>query len=55
MRARREASFAQPTRTSAARERSGDIRARAIDIGIPVGDRGRIPASAIAQYETATK
>jgi Lsr2 len=42
-------------RTSAARERSGDIRAWAKAEGIPVNDRGRIPASVVEQYEAATK
>lgn len=40
-------------RTSSARERSGDIRAWAKAEGIPVSDRGRIPASVVQQYEAA--
>ena len=36
------------------RQRSGDIRARAKEQGIAVSDRGRIPASVVDQYETAT-
>ena len=44
-----------PARTSAARERSGDIRAWAKAQGIPVNDRGRIPASVAGQYEAATR
>src|SRR6266568_4168525 len=35
----------RPVRTAATRERSGDIRAWAKAQGIPVSDRGRIPAS----------
>ena len=38
-------------RTSSSRERSGDIRAWAKAEGIPVSDRGRIPASVAEQYE----
>jgi hypothetical protein len=41
----------RPGRTSASRERSGGIRAWAIDRGIVVSDRGRIPASVVEQYE----
>jgi hypothetical protein len=44
----------RPARTSAGRERSGDIRAWAKDQGIPVSERGRIPASVVEQYEAAT-
>jgi hypothetical protein len=44
----------RPARTSSARERSGDIRAWARDNGIPVSDRGRIPASVAEQYDAAT-
>jgi hypothetical protein len=42
-------------RTSSAREHSGDIRAWAKAKGIPVSDRGRIPASVVEQYEAATR
>ena len=42
-------------RTSAAREQSGDIRAWAKAKGIPVSDRGRIPASVVGQYQAATR
>ena len=42
-------------RTSAARERSGGIRAWAKAKGIPVSGRGRIPASVVGQYEAATR
>jgi hypothetical protein len=45
----------RPARTSAARERSGGIRAWAKAQGIPVSDRGRIPASVAGQYEAATR
>jgi hypothetical protein len=45
----------RPARTSAARERSGDIRAWAKANGIPVSNRGRIPASIAEQYEAATR
>jgi hypothetical protein len=45
----------RPARTSSARERSGDIRAWAKDNGIPVSDRGRIPASVTEQYQAATR
>ena len=41
-------------RTSSSRQRSGDIRAWAKDKGIPVSERGRIPASVVEQYEAAT-
>ena len=42
-------------RSSSTRERSGDLRAWAKAKGIPVSDRGRIPASVAAQYEAATR
>jgi hypothetical protein len=42
-------------RPSSARERSGDIRAWAKAEGITISDRGRIPASVVAQYEAATE
>jgi Lsr2 len=44
----------RPGRTASSRERSGDIRAWAKDQGIPVSERGRIPASVVEQYEAAT-
>jgi Lsr2 len=44
----------QPGRTASSRERSGDIRAWAKDQGIPVSERGRIPASVVQQYQAAT-
>ena len=43
----------RPGRAAARRERSGDIRAWAKDQGIPVSERGRIPASVVEQYESA--
>jgi Lsr2 len=42
-------------RTSSAREHSGNIRAWAKAQGIPVNDRGRIPASVAEQYQAATR
>jgi nucleoid-associated protein Lsr2 len=45
----------RPGRTASSREHSGDIRAWAKDQGIAVSDRGRIPASVVAQYEAAAK
>ncbi len=44
----------RPARTSSGRQRSGAIREWARAQGITVSDRGRIPASVIAQYEAAT-
>ena len=41
-------------RSASSRERSADIRAWAKDQGITVSERGRIPASVVAQYEAAT-
>jgi hypothetical protein len=43
------------TRTASARQRSSGIRAWAKQRGIPVSDRGRIPASVMAQYQAATQ
>jgi hypothetical protein len=43
-----------PGRSASSRERSADIRAWAKDQGIAVSERGRIPASVVAQYEAAT-
>jgi hypothetical protein len=45
----------RPVRTSSSRERSGGIRVWAKDQGIAVSERGRIPASIIEQYESATR
>ena len=44
----------RPVRTASSREHSGDIRAWAKDQGIPVSERGRIPASVVEQYQSAT-
>jgi hypothetical protein len=44
----------RPASGSSGRQRSGDIRAWAKDAGIQVSDRGRIPASVVAQYHAAT-
>jgi nucleoid-associated protein Lsr2 len=44
-----------PSRTSASRRRSGDIRGWAKEQGITVSERGRIPASVVEQYEAATR
>jgi hypothetical protein len=40
------------TRTAASRRRSRDIRAWAREHGIPLSERGRIPASVVEQYES---
>jgi hypothetical protein len=45
----------RPRRTAASRQRSRDIRAWAIDQGIELSDRGRIPASVVEQYQAATR
>lgn len=56
----RKAGRAQPrragrgARTASSRQRSSDIRAWAKAQGISVSERGRIPASVVQQYETAT-
>ena len=42
-------------RTASARHRGSGIRAWAKQQGIPVSDRGRIPASVVAQYQAATQ
>jgi len=44
----------RPARTTASRQRSGDIRAWAHEHGIAVSGRGRIPASVVEQYQAAT-
>jgi hypothetical protein len=41
-------------RSTSGRRRSGDIRAWARGAGIQVSERGRIPASVVAQYQAAT-
>jgi hypothetical protein len=40
-------------RTSAGRQRSGEVRAWAKDHGIAVSERGRIPVSVLEQYQAA--
>jgi hypothetical protein len=42
------------SRRASSRQLSSEIRAWAKDQGIAVSDRGRIPASVVAQYEGAT-
>ena len=42
-------------RTAASRQRSRDIRAWALDQGIGLSERGRIPASVVDRYEAAAK
>ena len=49
---RRRSARASSSRSS--RQRNGDIRAWAKDEGIPVSDRGRIPANVVEQYHAAT-
>jgi hypothetical protein len=44
----------RPARPTSTRERSSDIRAWAKAQGITISDRGRIPASVVAQYDAAT-
>ncbi len=41
-------------RNAASRDRSGTIRAWALEQGLVVSARGRIPASIVEQYEAAT-
>ena len=43
----------RPARTTASRRRSREIREWAQQQGIEVSERGRIPASVVAQFETA--
>jgi Lsr2 len=45
----------RPARPASARARSGEVRAWAKTQGIPVSDRGRIPASVAEQYEAAPR
>ena len=40
-------------RTTANRQRSGDIRAWAKANGVPLSERGRIPGDVVQQYEAA--
>jgi hypothetical protein len=44
----------RPGRTTAGRQRSGDIRAWAKQHGLTVSERGRIPASVMEQYHAAS-
>lgn len=44
-----------PARTASSRQRSADIRAWAKAQGLSVGDRGRIPASVVDQYEATRR
>jgi len=44
-----------PARTASSRQHSADVRAWAKAAGLPVSDRGRIPASVADQYEAATR
>jgi hypothetical protein len=44
----------QPARTASSRRRGSGIRAWAKQQGIPVSDRGRIPANVVEQYQAAT-
>jgi hypothetical protein len=44
----------RPGRTAAGRQRSGEVRAWAKEHGLAVSERGRIPASVMAQYQAAT-
>jgi hypothetical protein len=44
----------RPARPTSARERSVEIRAWARAQGITISERGRIPASVVAQYEAQT-
>ena len=45
----------QRGRTQSSRRRSSEIRVWAKGEGIAVSERGRIPASVVEQYETATR
>lgn len=53
----RRAGRGQPrraARSGASRQHSADVRAWAVGQGITVSDRGRIPATVVAQYEAAS-
>lgn len=52
--ARKASRVQRRPRPASVRQHSADIRAWARQHGIPVSDRGRIPASLIEQYEAAT-
>src|SRR5258708_5084471 len=43
----------RPARSSSSRAHSGDIRAWAKEKGIPISDRGRIPASVVDHYQAS--
>jgi nucleoid-associated protein Lsr2 len=43
----------RPGRSVASRQRSSDIRAWAKDHGLAINERGRIPASVVAEYQAA--
>jgi hypothetical protein len=45
----------RPARSAVSRQRSGVIRAWAKDHGIAVSERGRIPATVVAQYQAADR
>lgn len=53
--ARRAGRGQRRPRPATVRQHSAGIRAWAKEHGIPVSDRGRIPASLIEQYEAATR
>jgi hypothetical protein len=42
-------------RTAVSRQHSADVRAWALGQGITISERGRIPASVVAQYEAASR
>jgi hypothetical protein len=45
----------RPRRTAASRRRSRDIRAWAVEHGIELSERGRIPASVVDRYQAAAR
>ena len=49
----RRGSAGRPRSTGGDRNRVADIRAWARDKGLPVNERGRIPASIVEQYDAA--
>ncbi|MEV3921791.1 histone-like nucleoid-structuring protein Lsr2 [Actinomadura coerulea] len=49
----RRAAARSATRTAGSRERSAEIRRWARSAGIPVNDRGRIPADVLQKFEAA--
>jgi nucleoid-associated protein Lsr2 len=42
-------------RTAVSRQHSADVRAWALGQGITISERGRIPASVVAQYQAASR